>query len=92
MKTEEVFSQRDATLLREYFNRHFAEMVALKERQMHVIAEKNERLRHIISEQNILAELKNAPEEFVSAPQKYKECTLVINLIFNFFIDFSRSC
>ncbi|XP_026482946.1 cilia- and flagella-associated protein 43 [Ctenocephalides felis] len=66
MKTEEVFSQRDATLLREYFNRHFAEMMALKEREMKVIADKNERLRYIVNEQNILAELKDCSLDYIT--------------------------
>lgn len=40
------------TALRRYFNKHFDNVYALKEREMLLVAERNARLRYILSEMN----------------------------------------
>lgn len=52
--------QQDTLALRRYFNKHFDEMVQVKENEMNLTRQRNARLRHIQDELNCLEELKES--------------------------------
>lgn len=58
------FSQLDMYNLRVYFNKQFAGLYKFKQDQMDEVLKRNNRLRKIQSELNILAELKGSNEYF----------------------------
>ncbi|XP_055684222.1 cilia- and flagella-associated protein 43 [Lutzomyia longipalpis] len=57
MHVEKIFGYFDALALREFFNKHFCELQERKEQEMQIVKERNNRLREIQSELNILSQL-----------------------------------
>ncbi|XP_059620690.1 cilia- and flagella-associated protein 43-like, partial [Phlebotomus argentipes] len=57
MHVEKIFGYFDALALREFFNEQFNDLQERKEREMEIVKERNNRLRDIQSELNILSEL-----------------------------------
>lgn len=64
MHVEDVFGFFTMLNLRKYFNTHFSELESFKLQQMNIINEKNNRLRVIQKELNILAKLCDSKEVF----------------------------
>lgn len=62
-----LHSQHDSLALRKYFNKIFDKMKKTKDYEINLVKERNERLRHIQREKNVLEKLKN------SSVEHYKE-------------------
>lgn len=58
-----VHSQHDSLALRKYFNKIFDKMKKTKDYEINLVKERNERLRHIQREKNVLEKLKNSTVE-----------------------------
>lgn len=56
-------TQHDILALRKYFNKIFDKMKKTKEYEINLVRERNQRLRHIQFEKNVLEKLKNSTVE-----------------------------